>query len=145
MTGPITADPGSAAACHAVLVDFLAAIDHGHATTALGLFTADAAFTARGQQLQGRDAIRGFLAERETETHRPTVHIVANETTRTDDTHEAVILDAILVLLVLDETGQYVIDRVLDTTQQFAPTPAGWQITRRDAAPFHPPTPSAGS
>ncbi len=31
-------------------------------------------------------------------------------------------------------------DRVLDTTQQFMPTPAGWRITRRHTTPFHPPT-----
>lgn len=140
MTRPATPvpDAGSAAACHAVLVEFLAAIDHGHASTALGLFTDAAAFTARGQQLHGRDAISEFLTARETETDRQTVHIVANETARTDDTHEAVTMDAVLVLLERNDAGQYVIDRVLDTTQQFVPTPAGWRITRRETAPFHP-------
>jgi hypothetical protein len=39
----------SAAQCHAVLVDFLAAIDRGQATQALGLFTPDACFEARGR------------------------------------------------------------------------------------------------
>jgi uncharacterized protein (TIGR02246 family) len=144
MTRPRTPVPGvdarSAAACHAVLVEFLAAIDHGHASTALDLFTEDASFTARGQQLHGREAISGFLTQREVETDRQTVHIIANETARTDDTREAVTLDAVLVLLVRNEAGQYVIDRVLDTTQQVVPTPAGWRITSRDTTPFHPPT-----
>jgi len=143
MTRPITPDPGvdadSAAACHAVLVEFLAAIDHGHASTALDLFTEDASFTARGQQLQGRDAISGFLTEREAETGRQTVHIIVNETARTDDKREALTLDAVLVLLVRNEAGHYVTDRVLDTTQQFVPTQEGWRISRRDTTPFHPP------
>ena len=144
MTLPTTlapgVDAGSAAACHAVLVEFLAAIDHGHASTALDLFTEDASFTARGQELRGREPISRFLAEREAETDRQTIHLIANETAPTNDTREPVTLDAVLVLLVRNGAGQYVIDRVLDTTQQFMPTPAGWRITRRHTTPFHPPT-----
>ncbi len=143
MTRPIMPTPGfdacSAAACHAVLVEFLAAIDHGHATTALDLFTEDAAFTARSQQLRGRDAISRFLTEREAETDRQTTHMIANETVHADDTREAVTLDAVVVLLVRNGAGQYVIDRVLDTTQQFVSTHDGWRISRRDTTPFHPP------
>lgn len=138
MTGPTTPDPGAAAACHAVLAGFLAAIDHGHASTALDLFTQDAFFTARGQQLHGRDAIGTFLTQREAETGRQTVHIIANETVGTGDTREAVILDAVLVLLARNAADQYVIDRVLDTTQQFVSTPAGWRITSRHTTTFHP-------
>lgn len=144
MTRPFTPDPavdaGSAAACHAVLVDFLAAIDHGHAPTALDLFTPNASFTARGRQLHGRDAINGFLTKREAESDRRTVHIIANQTVRVDETREALTLDAVLILLVRDKVGHYFIDRLLDTTQQFVPTPAGWRISHRDTAPFHPST-----
>jgi len=140
MTRPTAPDHAdAAAACHAVLVEFLAAIDHGHATSALHLFTEDASLTARGQQLHGRDAISRFLAQREAETARQTAHIIANETARTDDTGEAVTLDAVLVLLVRSGDGQCVTDRVLDTTQQFMPTHTGWRITSRHTAPFHPP------
>ncbi len=56
-----------------------------------------------------------------------------------DDTREAVTLDAVVVLLVRNGAGQYVIDRVLDTTQQFVSTHDGWRISRRDTTPFHPP------
>ncbi|CAN5619392.1 hypothetical protein BH24ACT15_BH24ACT15_03790 [soil metagenome] len=141
MTRPTTPDRADgAAACHAVLVEFLAAIDHGHASTALNLFTEDASFTARGQQLQGRTAISEFLAQRQAETDRQTAHIIANETTRTDHTHGEITLDAVLVLLVRDEAGNYLTDRVLDTTQQFMPTPAGWRIATRHTTPFHLPT-----
>jgi hypothetical protein len=81
MTLPTTlapgVDAGSAAACHAVLVEFLAAIDHGHASTALDLFTEDASFTARGQQLRAATRSAGFLTEREAETDRQTVHTIA--------------------------------------------------------------------
>jgi hypothetical protein len=59
-----------AALCHVILIDFLAALDHGHAI-ALNLFTHDASLDARGEQLHGRHAICGFLTERETQTKRP--------------------------------------------------------------------------
>ncbi len=135
-TTPDRADP--AAACHAVLVEFLAAVDHGHASTALDLFTADASFTARGQQLHGHDAISRFLAQREAETERQTAHIITNETVQASN-DGALTLAAVLVLLVRSEAGHYVTDRVLDTAQQFMPTPTGWRITSRHTTPFHPP------
>jgi len=139
MTRPTTPDRADApTACHAVLVEFLAAIDHGHASTALDLFTEDASFTARGQQLQGHDAISTFLAQREAETKRQTAHIIANETAQASS-DGTVTLAAVLVLLVRSEAGHYITDRVLDTTQQFMPTSTGWRITSRHTAPFHPP------
>jgi uncharacterized protein (TIGR02246 family) len=139
MTRPTTPDRADAAtACHAVLVEFLAAIDHGHASTALDLFTEDASFTARGQQLHGLDAISRFLAQREADTERQTAHIIANETVQASS-DGALTLAAVLVLLVRSEAGHYITDRVLDTTQQFMPTPEGWRINRRNTTPFHPP------
>ncbi len=142
MTSPATRVPGEdpATACHAVLVEFLAAIDHGHASTALDLFTDDASFTARGQQLHGRDAISEFLTVREAETGRQTVHLIANETQHTNDADETVTLEAILVLVERNSAGKFVTHRILETTQHFVPTAAGWRITRRETAPFHPPT-----
>jgi hypothetical protein len=41
-----------AALCHVILIDFLAALDHGHAI-ALNLFTHDTSLDARGEQLHG--------------------------------------------------------------------------------------------
>jgi len=41
------------AECHSVTLSLLGAIDHGHATDALDLLTADASSEARGQQLRG--------------------------------------------------------------------------------------------
>ncbi len=138
MSGPtpqqVTLTSNAAAVgCHTVLIDFLAAIDHGHATTAVDLFTDDASFAARGQQLQGRDAISWFLAEREAETERHTVHVVANEVAR-QITDNRVELDALIVLLVRQPTG-YSIDRILDTTQVFSWTEAGWRIACRSTRP----------
>ncbi len=48
--------------------------------------------------------------------------------------------DAVLILLVRNGAGHYVTDRILDTTQQFVPIPAGWRIKSRYTTPFHPPT-----
>lgn len=124
------------AACRAVLVTFLAAIDHGHATTAVNLFTADALFTARGQQLHGRDAISQFLTTREAETDRHTIHVIANETIRGSDANETITLEAVLILLLRSEAGNYGIDRVFDTTQDFVRTPTGWKIASRDVTSF---------
>lgn len=109
MSGPAPQPSASAGntdvtGCHTVLIDFLAAIDHGHATTAVDLFTDDASFAAGGQQLHGRDAISRFLAEREAEIERHTVHLVANEVSR-QVTDSEVELDALIVLFVRQPTG----------------------------------------
>ncbi|MGI8622920.1 MAG: nuclear transport factor 2 family protein [Solirubrobacteraceae bacterium] len=141
LTGTATPTPGlvgdDAARCRAVLVDFLAAIDHGRATEAVQLFTDDARLTARGERLQGRAAIAGFLAEREAETGRQTVHVIANEITRRLDA-DHLQLEAVLVLHVRAPDGGYPVERILDTTQTFRHTDAGWQISDRDVSPRHP-------
>lgn len=125
-----------AALCHAVLVDFLAAIDRGHATQALGLFTPDATFDARGVPFQGRDEIASFLADRESQD-RHTAHLIANEVVRhaNDDEIE---ITALLFLHERQADGNYRLERVLDTTQLFRRTPDGWRIHQRTTAPLHP-------
>lgn len=123
-------------ACHEALVALLAAIDHGHATTAIDLFTEDASMQARGQQLRGHTEIAGFLAEREADTDRRTVHVLANETARQPSDNE-IEIDALLVLLVHDPAGTYAIDRVLDTSQRMRRTARGWKIDYRSAQPAH--------
>jgi ketosteroid isomerase-like protein len=127
------------AACRATLIDFLAAIDHGHATTALDLFTDDASFAARGQQLHGHEAIGAFLDEREAETERHTVHVVTNDVLRSASDDE-IVLSAMLLLHERDSDGRYAIQRVLDTTQTFRRDRDRWRIRDRSTRPIHPST-----
>lgn len=131
-----TCTDGSVRQCHAAIVDFLAAIDRGHASQALGLFTPDASFAARGEQLQGREQIAAFLAGREAED-RHTAHLIGNEVVRrcTDDEVE---ITALLFLHELQPDGQYRLQRVLDTTQLFRRAHDRWLIHRRTTTPLHP-------
>jgi uncharacterized protein (TIGR02246 family) len=126
-------------ACRATLIDFLAAIDHGHATAALDLFTDDASFAARGQQLRGHEAIAAFLHEREAETERHTVHVVTNDVLRSA-TDDEIVLSATLLLHERDSAGRYAIQRVLDTTQTFSRDRDRWRICERSTRPVHPPS-----
>lgn len=128
----------AASQCRAVLVDFLAAIDHGRATQALELFTPDASFAARGQQLHGRDQIAAFLSDREAETERQTAHLIANEVIRRA-TESELELTALVFLHERSRGGDYEIKRVLDTVQRFRRTAGGWQIYYRSTSPVHTP------
>ncbi len=135
---PTNRNPGDPAAqCHAVLVDFLDAVDRGMATQALDLFTPDASFDARGQQLHGHEQIRRFLTAREADHDRHTAHLIANEVVRrcTDDQLE---LTALLLLHERGADGRYHVERVLDTVQVFRRTDNGWRIHHRATTPRHP-------
>lgn len=133
---PAGTSPAGVAACRATLVDFLAAVDHGRATDALDLFTPDAAFAARGEQLHGHDAILAFLRDREAETERHTAHVVTNDVVRSA-TADEVVLTAMLLLHERDAGGGYAIRRVLDTTQTFRRDPDRWRIRERSTRPVH--------
>lgn len=133
----LTMPESDAARCRAVLIRFLAAIDDGRATDGLNLFTEDASLTARGERLQGREAIGRFLAQGEAETERQTAHVIANETAEpADDEHLA--LRATLILYVRQPSGDYVVERILKTVQTFRRTNSDWQIHDRQVWPVHP-------
>ena len=123
--------------CRALLIDFLAAIDRGRATDALELFTPEAVFDARGTPLHGHDEIADFLIAREGETHRRTVHVIANDVVRRHDAAE-IELSALLMLYERDAAGTYRLDRILETTQTFQRLATGWRISSRSTAPVHP-------
>ena len=128
----------AASQCRAVLVDFLAAIDHGRATEALELFTPDASFAARGQQLHGHDQIAAFLSDREAETERQTAHLIANEVVRRA-TESELELTAVVFLHERAQDGHYEIKLVLDTVQRFRRTDGAWQMYYRSTSPVHTP------
>lgn len=123
--------------CRALLIDFLAAIDQGRATDALELFTPDALFDARGTTLRGHEEIANFLAAREGETQRHTVHVITNDAVRRHDDHDLE-LTALLILYERQIDGTYRLDRILNTTQTFQHLPSGWRISSRTTRPAHP-------
>ena len=124
--------------CRTVLLEFLAAIDEGRATEAVPLFTEDAEFDARGQALHGRGPIGEFLADREAETHRQTLHVLANETARLEGA--TIVLRATLMLYERGPSGSYSLERVLATTQTFRSHQGTWRIEQRRTRPLHPVT-----
>jgi len=135
---PAGTSPEGIMACRATLIEFLSAIDHGRATDALDLFTDDASFAARGQQLQGRPAIAGFLQERQAEASRHTVHVLSNEIVRSA-TADRLELTATLLLHEREPDGNYAIHRALNTTQSFHRHHDRWRIHTRSTQPIHPP------
>ncbi|SDT07742.1 SnoaL-like domain-containing protein [Brevibacterium sandarakinum] len=133
MSGPGT----DAEQCRTLLIDFLTAIDQGRATDALELFTPDAVFDARGTTLRGHDGIADFLAAREGETERHTVHVIVNDAVRRHEDRE-IELTALLMLYERQSDGTYRLDRILDTAQTFQRLSSGWRISARTTRPVHP-------
>ena len=119
------------------------AIDTGHATDAISLFTDDAVFQAKGTELLGRDAIRVFMTDREAQAERHTVHVVANLVVRRAQDDE-VELSALVLLHVRQPDGGYALERVLDTTHVVTRDLSGWKIHRRLSRPLHDAAPTFG-
>jgi ketosteroid isomerase-like protein len=119
-----------------VVLAYHRAIDTGRATAGVELFTDDATFQAKGIELVGREAIGGFLADRESQTDRHTVHVVANVSVVRAESDE-IELSALVLLHVRHADGRYVLERVLDTTHVLTRGPSGWQIHRRFSRPLH--------
>lgn len=62
--------------------------------------------------------------------------MIANEIIQqTDD--QRLELRATLILHVRQPDGSYLIERVLESTQTFRATNAGWRISQRDVWPLH--------
>jgi ketosteroid isomerase-like protein len=133
--------------CRDIVVAYHGDIDRGHATTAIGYFADDALFEAGGRQLRGRDAILGFLADRERRADRHTVHVIANtitsQTLSEGGEPAEISVSALVLLHVRGADGGYALERVLDTVHLFRPTQDGWKIVARQSAPLPGPVPSA--
>ncbi len=112
------------------------AIDTGRATAGIEFFTDDAIFQAKGIELVGREAIGGFLAARESQTDRHTVHVMANVSVVRAEADE-IELSALILLHVRHADGRYVLERVLDTTHIVTRGSSGWRVHRRFSRPLH--------
>jgi len=127
----------SAAECLEAIMSYHGDIDRGRATHGISRFADDATFQARGEMNIGRDAILTFLRNREANTKRHTLHLVANPVT-TFDGDDDLSISAVVVLHVMDDTGHYVLDNVLDTTHRFTRSDRGWLIVERTSSLLHP-------
>lgn len=136
MTRAIDHAGSRARAAEDVVLAYHRAIDTGRATDGLDLFTEDAVFQAKGRELVGREAIGGFLADRESQTDRHTVHVVANVSVVREGSDE-IELNALVLLHVRHADGRYVLERVLDTTHVVTRSSSGWQVHRRFSRPLH--------
>ena len=127
-----------ASLCRAVIIDYHGDIDRGRAAAAIRFFDEDAQFEARGEVLRGRDQILRFLENRQAQTERHTVHVIANAVT-IEATADTVEISALVVLHARNEHGRYEVERVLDTVHRFRTTESGWKITSRRSSPLHAP------
>ena len=127
---------GARSACHDLLIAFLTAVDHHRAMDAMPCFAEDAQIVARGQQLNGREEIGRFLAERQADSSRHTAHLIVNEVFDHVDA-DSVELDARVVRLLHEPPNGYRIDQVVETTQTFRLTTVGWRISQRNEWPLH--------
>jgi ketosteroid isomerase-like protein len=124
------------AACRALVLRYHRDIDRGRATAGIDVFAENAEFTVRGQIMRGRGEILGFLTDRERQTDRHTVHVIANEVVvAADDDHAE--LDAFVLLHGRQADGGYHLDHVLDTRHTFRRDGDTWLITRRTSVPLH--------
>ena len=121
---------------HDVVVAYHRSIDVGRATDGLELFTDDAVFQVKGTELIGREAIGRFLTDREAQTDRHTVHVIANPVV-TRAGKDEVEISALVLLQVRQPGGHYVTERVLDTVHEVTRRSAGWKIRRRLSRPLH--------
>ena len=127
--------------CWALVADYHRDIDQGRAAAGIGAFADDAQFQAHGRVFRGKPEILGFLAAREANTGRQTVHVLANQTLigqGEESDGSRLELRAIVLLHVRQPDGTYVLDRVLDTVHQFRCSDGEWRITRRTSRPLHP-------
>lgn len=85
------------AMCEDVFHAFHSLIDEGRASEAITLFTEDGTLEVRGRRYEGRDAILGFLAEREARADRRTRHAGTNFRFRPKGADRA---DAVALLIV---------------------------------------------
>ncbi len=122
--------------CRALIVNYHGDIDRGRASAAIQYFDDDAEFEARGERLRGREQILKFLTDREAQTGRYTVHVVANPVT-VESSHDTVEISALIMLHVRHQDGEYALERVLDTRHRFRSTPTGYKIVSRTSTPLH--------
>lgn len=119
--------------CTRVVLDLYAAIDAGKARSAVALFADDAVFETTKQRSEGLEAVASFLAAREDDTEKRTLHVLTNlrHDTKSNATVE---LDALLLVYGpgREETSPpWVLEHALSTRHVLRRANERWLIQER--------------
>jgi SnoaL-like protein len=129
--------------CRELVAGYLRHIDSGRATEGIDVFAPDAQIEAHGRVFRGRAEILGFLADREANRARQTVHVLANEVMTSGDAEpgrdgsRCIESRALVLLHIRQPDGCYRLERVLDAVHQLHHIDNQWRITRRTMTPLH--------
>ena len=116
--------------CTDVVLDLYAAIDAGRARSAMALFADEPVFETTRQRAEGRDAVSAFLAAREDDTARRTLHVLTN--LRHDSAGATARLDALLLVYGPGPDGQpWVLEHAGPARHELVQTDDGWLIAQR--------------
>lgn len=132
---------GVAAEDRAAVLDVVHAfhrhIDRGQATRGISLVAEDADFTIRGQRMQGRAAVADFLARREAQADRHTVHVIGSSIV-SPAPGGALTVESLLLMHTRDAEGALRLDQVFEIVHTLVVHEGSWQIRDRSMTPLHP-------
>ena len=112
-------------------------IDRGQATNALDLVADDADFTIRGERMRGRAEVGEFLARREQQTDRRTLHLIESPIV-TGGRGGEVVVEAVLAMHSRDDAGTLRLDNAFEIAHTLVLGDGGWRIRDRTMSPIHP-------
>lgn len=120
----------------ALLAAWAHCIDSGHATEAIGLFTADAEQTLPSGTSKGLDAIRAGLQRRQALTTRTTRHLVSNLLLQPPDGGQRLRGRWVLTLFRSDQAERpATIQLVADVEDVYVQVDGRWKVARRTLTP----------
>ena len=122
-----------------VVLGLYEAIDAGRATAALDLFTTDAVFEGPDGVRRGAAEIADFLAAREANTERRTVHVYANVDTRQLDDRD-VEVRGVMLIHTPDRAGDWQLERLTRVRHVVRTADGTTLIVERRREPLQSPT-----
>ncbi|MEW6639500.1 MAG: nuclear transport factor 2 family protein [Pseudomonadota bacterium] len=128
-------DGATRAAIEAVLVEWCWLIDHGHASAAAVLFTADAEQSIAGVAASGIAAIAAGLQRREAMTHRTSRHVVSNVRIASGPDGDAAVSWILTLYRSDDDRRPARAIMVADVADTFRHDGSGWRIRSRTVSP----------
>ncbi len=136
-----TAQLATLATVSAISSEFGYLVDHGRAIECAELFAPDARLvfgpgTPRPGTLEGVDAIRTFLSNRQAQTHVTTRHVATNFRMAAEG--EGVVLESLLTVFRSDDASRVpAVSVVAAVRERFTRTASGaWQIQERSTTPI---------
>lgn len=129
-------DPEDRAAVLEAIYLFHRHIDRGEATKALSLVAEDADFTIRGQRMRGVDEVAEFLAWREQQTDRKTLHLIESPVIAREQ-DGAITVEAVLAMHASDDGGVLHLTGAFEIAHTLVRATDRWQIRDRTMSPIH--------